>query len=65
MATTLKSISEELLEELFKSSVASSKGIDAVKFRANNHEHLNILDELESSHNIEGKKVTEGLKNDQ
>lgn len=55
MATTLKTISEKLLEELFKSSVASSKGIDAVKFRANNHEHLNILDELESSHNIENR----------
>lgn len=55
MVSTLKSIAEELLEKIFKASVAGSKGIDAVKFRANNHEHLNILDELESNRNIENR----------
>ena len=55
MDSILKSISEELLEELFKASVAGSKGIDAVKFRAKNHEHLEILDQLESKRNIENR----------
>ena len=51
----MESDTKILLEEIFKASVASSKGIDATKFRANNHEHLNILDELESSRLIENR----------
>ena len=44
MEDTLK----QLLIKLFKASVASSKGIDALVFRAKHHEHLDLIDDLES-----------------
>jgi hypothetical protein len=47
--------SKILIEKLFKASVAGSNDIDAIKFRANNHEHLNTLDKLESNRLIENR----------
>ena len=45
----LDELPKTLLEKIFKASVASSKGLRARKFRAEHHEHLDLLDQLEQS----------------
>ncbi len=46
-------LSKSLLVEILKLSMAHSKGLNATRFRAERHEHLNLLDALELDGYIE------------
>src|SRR4030042_937250 len=44
----LDQLSKSLLEKIFRANLANSKGIDSIRFRAEHHKHLDLLDALES-----------------
>ena len=49
----MNDIATNLIAELFKTSMSRNKGLNAPKFRANHHEHLDLLDQLEYDGYIE------------
>jgi uncharacterized protein (TIGR02391 family) len=51
----LDQISKSLLEKILNDSMANSKGINAIKFRAKHYEHLDLLDSLESTGYLENR----------
>jgi uncharacterized protein (TIGR02391 family) len=53
---SLDQLSKSLLEKIFKDSVANSKGIDAIRFRAEHHKHLDLLDALELAGYLERRE---------
>ena len=44
---------KKTLVDLFEASVAGSKGINAIQYRAKSHDKLDLLDELESKHYVD------------
>ena len=48
-----KNIIRKLLKELVSNAITSSKGVDALKFRATNEDYLDYLDKIEESPYIE------------
>ncbi len=58
----LDKLSKSLLEKIFRASVASPKGINAIKFRAEHNEHLDLLDALESAGYLERRENKYNLK---
>ncbi len=52
----LDQLSKSLLEKIFRANLANPKGIDAVRFRAEHHAHLDLLDALESSGCLERRE---------
>jgi uncharacterized protein (TIGR02391 family) len=52
----LDQLSKSFLEKIFRASVANSKGINAIRFRAEHHEHLDLLDALESAGYLERRE---------
>lgn len=48
-------LSKSILEEILKLSITHTKGLNAIQFRAKRHEHLDLLDALESKRYIEKK----------
>ena len=55
-------LSKSILEEILKLSVAQPKGLNATRFRAERHEHLYLLDDLESDRYIERRNDNYYLK---
>ncbi len=58
----LDQLSKSLLEKIFRATVANSKGINAIMFRAEHHEHLDLLDALESAGYLERRESKYNLK---
>jgi uncharacterized protein (TIGR02391 family) len=58
----LDQLSKSLLEKIFRANLANPKGINAIKFRAEHHEHLNLLDALESTGYLERRENKYNLK---
>jgi uncharacterized protein (TIGR02391 family) len=52
----LDQLSKSLLEKIFRANLANSKGIDAIRFRAENNKHLGLLDALESAGYLERRE---------
>jgi uncharacterized protein (TIGR02391 family) len=52
----LDQLSKSLLEKIFRANVANSKGVDAIRFRAEHHKHLDLLDALESAGYLERRE---------
>ena len=58
----LDQLSKSLLGKIFRASVANSKGINATRFRAEHHKHLDLLDALESAGYLERRENKYNLK---
>ncbi len=58
----LDKTSQSILEDILKSSIDQTEGLDALRFRAEQHKYLDLLDALESDSYIERRNGNYHLK---